>query len=235
MFDSKLGHLGAGLRNGMLASGLALLVSCAVGERRGDVVHDRVVAKAGSYDLVDVRQAVPDIKIDLRYATEQNVTGHALYPRHMPCLLRSRTVERLKQAQASLRVQGYSLVIWDAWRPPEAQEKLHDHGGSTGMFLDPKNGWSRHCGGVSLDATLADAEGRELKMPTYFDENLEQASSARVDPDPAVRERLRILHTAMRRSGLIPLGGEWWHFDDQDHLHDPVPVVWAREVGVQID
>ncbi len=235
MFGSKLSLLGAGLRIGMLASGLAMLVSCAVSERRSTVLHERVVAKAGSYDLVDVRQAVPGMKVDLRYGTAQNVTGHALYPRHMPCLLRSMTVERLKLAQASLRAQGCSLVIWDAWRPPEAQEKLYAHGGSTGMFLDPKNGWSRHCGGVSLDATLADAAGRELRMPTYFDENLEQAYSARVDPDPAVRKRLRILHTAMRKAGLIPLDGEWWHFDDQDHLHDPVPVVWGREVGVQID
>jgi D-alanyl-D-alanine dipeptidase len=235
MFGSKSSLPGAGLRNGMLALGLAVLVSCAVGERRSAVLHGKVVEKAGSYDLVDVRQAVPDMKVDLRYATAQNVTGRPLYPRHMPCLLRSMTVERLKQAQASLRAQGYGLVIWDAWRPPEAQEKLFAHGGGTGMFLDPKNGWSRHCGGVSLDATLADVAGRELKMPTYFDENLEQASSARLDPDPAVRERLRILHTAMRRAGLIPLEGEWWHFDDQDHLHDPVPVVWGREVGVQID
>ncbi|MBV6498957.1 MAG: D-alanyl-D-alanine dipeptidase [Prosthecobacter sp.] len=219
----------------MLASGMALLASCAVTERRSAIQHGKMVEKASQYDLVDVRQAVPDIGVDLRYATAQNVTGHPLYPRHMPCLLRSMTVERLKQAQASLRAQGYGLRIWDAWRPPEAQEKLHAHGGSTGLFLDPRTGWSRHCGGVSLDATLVDAAGRELKMPTYFDENLEQAASARVDPDPAVRERLRILHAAMRRAGLIPLEGEWWHFDDQDHLHDPVPVVWGREVGVQID
>ncbi len=235
MFGSNLSLLGARLRNGMLASGLTLLVSCAVTERRSAMLHGRVVEKAVQYDLVDVRQAVPDIGIDLRYATAQNVTGQPLYPRHMPCLLRSMTVERLKQAQASLRIQGYGLRIWDAWRPPEAQERLYAHGGGTGMFLDPRTGWSRHCGGVSLDATLVDAAGRELKMPTYFDENLEQASSARVDPDPVVRGRLSILHAAMRRAGLIPLEGEWWHFDDQDHLHDPVPVVWGREVGVQID
>ena len=216
---------------------ITLLGSCTPGrfEHRSAIVPSQAIAKARNYGLIDVRQAIPDIIVDLRYATRQNVTGRPLYPWNMPCLLRPPTVERLKIAQATLRAQGYGLRIWDAWRPPEVQEKLYQHGGGTGMFLDPKAGWSRHCGGVSLDATLVDADGRELRMPTYFDENLEHASSHQTPSDPEVRQNLQILHSAMRAAGLKPLPTEWWHFDDIDFRENPVLVIWGRDVGVNVE
>lgn len=192
------------------------------------------VTKARQYGLINVRAAIPDISVDLRYGTRHNVAGRPVYPRSMPCLLFASTVERLKQAQAALRQQGYGLRIWDAWRPPEAQQVLCSHGGRTGMFLDPDSGWSRHCGGVSVDATLVDQEGREQRLPTYFDEDLGKASSSDRPDDPVVRRNLEILHQAMRDAGLIPLPGEWWHFDDEDFLRNPVPVITAANLGITI-
>lgn len=213
-----------------------VLISCSTAglERRSAIVPSRAIAKARQYGLHDVRSSIPDIAVDLRYSTRQNVAGRAIYPANMPCLLRHSTVERLKVAQAALRLQGYGLRIWDAWRPPEAQQVLYSHGGRTGMFLDPGTGWSRHCGGVSLDATLVDAEGREQQMPTYFDEDLEKASSLERPADPLVRRNLDILHKAMREAGLRPLPKEWWHFDDEDFLYDPVPVITAANLGIVI-
>ncbi len=211
---------------------LLLLAGCA--GKQGAFHPRRTVALAEKFGLVDVRKVVPDIVVDLRYTTGQNVTGQPLYPRRMPCLLLRSTAERLKLAQAKLRAQGYGLKIWDAWRPVEAQEKLHDHGGKTGMFLNPKVGWSRHCGGVSLDATLVDTEGREQPMPTYFDENLAHAASNQTPPDPVVRRNLAMLHQAMREAGLMPLPAEWWHFDDIDFLYDPVPVIHGCVIGVKV-
>jgi D-alanyl-D-alanine dipeptidase len=211
---------------------LLLLAGCA--GQQGAFHPGRTVKLAEKLGLVDVRKAVPGIVVDLRYTTGQNVTGQPLYPRRMPCLLLRSTSERLKLAQAALKAQGYGLKIWDAWRPAEAQGKLHAHGGKTGMFLNPQVGWSRHCGGVSLDATLVDAEGREQPMPTYFDENLAHAASSQTPADPVVRRNLAVLHRAMREAGLMPLPAEWWHFDDIDFLYDPVPVIHGSVIGVPI-
>lgn len=212
-----------------------LLAGCAAGpmEQRSAIVLSTALAAAREYGLADVRAQVPDVSIDLRYTTRQNVTGRPLYPRNMPCLLRPNTAARLKEAQSILRAQGYGLRIWDAWRPPEVQELLYAHGGGTGMFLDPRTGWSRHCGGISVDATLVDAQGRELRMPTYFDENLAHAASDQVPSDPEVRQNLSILHRAMRQAGLIPLPTEWWHFDDVDFIKQPVLVIWGRDLGMR--
>ena len=99
-------------------------------------------------------------------------------------------------------------------------------------IIDPSGGWSRHCAGISVDATLVDAEGREQAMPTYFDENLAAAASDTRHPDPAVRRNLRLLHDAMEEAGLKPLPGEWWHFDDLEFLYTSIPVIWARDLGI---
>lgn len=210
----------------------ALLTGCLAPRRDGRAVPSNVRRRAWREGLVEVRDVVPNVSIDLRYTTAENVTGRPLYPANMPCLLRRSTAERLAVAQARLRAQGYGLRIWDGWRPPEAHQRLHDHGSRTGLFIDPSGGWSRHCAGISVDATLVDAEGREQAMPTYFDENLAAAASDTRHPDPAVRRNLRLLHDAMEEAGLKPLPGEWWHFDDLEFLYTSIPVIWARDLGI---
>ncbi|HRK15196.1 MAG TPA: M15 family metallopeptidase [Prosthecobacter sp.] len=214
------------------AAALALLCACSSGPpgRKSGTVISRAEARG----LVDVTRAVPGVRVDLRYATAANVTGRPLYTRDMPCLLRRSTAVKLAAAQARLQEEGLGLKIWDAWRPPEAHQRLHEHGARTGMFIDPVRGWSRHCGGVSVDATLVDARGRELPMPTHFDENLEHAASDTRHPDPAVRANLALLHKAMRGAGFAPLPGEWWHFDDLEFLHTPIPVIRGGDIGLPL-
>lgn len=185
--------------------------------------------------LVDIKRTIPSLSVDLRYKTAQNVTGRPLYPPDMPCLLRASTAKKLKKAQRLLRAQGYGLRVWDAWRPPEAHAKLYGKGAGTGMFLDPVNGWSRHCGGVSVDVTLVDRKGNEQRMPTYFDEDLHKASSSQQPTDPEVRRNLALLNEAMSKAGFKALPGEWWHFDDLEFLYRPIPVIRARDVGVVIE
>lgn len=207
------------------------LAACAAGPPRPAT---GMLARAEARGLVAVVKAAPGVRVDLRYQTGANVTGRPLYPKDMPCLLRRSTAEKLAHAQRLLEARGYGLKIWDAWRPPEVHQKLHEHGARSGMFLDPAKGWSRHCGGVSVDATLVNAQGREMEMPTYFDENLEHAASDTRHPDAAVRANLAMLHGAMREAGFAPLPGEWWHFDDLEFLYTPVPVIRAEALGLAL-
>ncbi|OYW73360.1 MAG: hypothetical protein B7Z37_21825 [Verrucomicrobia bacterium 12-59-8] len=215
---------------------LALVIissSCTHQEQRSSaLVPSRSVELAQKRSLVDVRTMIPDIEIDLRYGTADNVTGHPIYPSHMPCLLRHETAEKLKQAQAILRTQGYGLRIWDAYRPPEAQETLHKAGGSTGMFLSPNAGWSRHCGGIAVDLTLVDAQGREQRMPTGFDQDMAHASPNYRGGDPLVNQNLQVLKAAMKQAGFIQLESEWWHFDDADYVHNPQPIIYGWQIAL---
>jgi D-alanyl-D-alanine dipeptidase len=192
----------------------------------------RTLELARERGLVDVRKAIPGITIDLRYATADNVTGQPIYPSHMPCLLRTETAEKLKRAQAILHAQGYGLRIWDAYRPPEAQETLHKAGGSTGMFLSPNAGWSRHCGGIAVDLTLVDAQGNQQRMPTGFDQDFAHAGINYRGSDPVVAQNLRILQAAMKQAGFIQLESEWWHFDDAEYLNNPQPIVYGWRIAL---
>ncbi len=190
---------------------------------------------AKNFGLIEVRRVIPDAVIDLRYVTPDNVAKRPLYPARMPCLLRFETAEKLKIAQSLLRAQGYGLRIWDAYRPPEAQETLHCQAGSTGMFLSPEaTGWSRHCGGIAVDLTLVDAHGNVQRMPTGFDQDLANASRHYRGNDPVVKQNLQILQAAMQQAGFIQLESEWWHFDDKDYLHDPQQIVYARQLAIPL-
>ncbi len=217
----------------LILLGFAALSSCTRPQHgTGTLVPGRTLDLAKQRGLVDVRRVIPGIGIDLRYATADNVTGHAIYPAHMPCLLRTETAAKLKQAQAILHAQGYGLRIWDAYRPPEVQETLHQHASSTGMFLSPNTGWSRHCGGIAVDLTLVDAHGQEQRMPTGFDQDLAHASIHYTGGDAVVKQNLQVLQAAMKQAGFIQLEAEWWHFDDAEYLTDPQPVIYGWRIAL---
>jgi D-alanyl-D-alanine dipeptidase len=220
---------------------LITLSSCAGGagdstkpeEHRSALVPHEALARTEARSLVDVRALIPDIVCDLRYATGDNITGQPLYPKDMPCLLLASTAAKLRYAQESLKLQGYGLKIWDAWRPPEVQQALFEHGGYTGMFTDPSIMWSRHCSGTAVDVTLVDASGRELKMPTKFDEGGPKCHYVAIVKDEEVRKRRHALQMAMLAAGFSILDSEWWHFDDTDYNAGGVPPpIFAGQVGI---
>jgi D-alanyl-D-alanine dipeptidase len=164
-------------------------------------------------DLVDVRAVDPSIQVELRYATPDNITGHALYPPDTPALVRPTTAARLERAQRYLQARHYGLKIWDAYRPVAAQLALwrHTHNGS--FVADPVAGHgSLHTWGVAVDATLVDAKGNEVTMPTKFDEFTPAAKLHYRGIDPSVKFHLKLLQRAMREGGFYGMRTEWWHF-----------------------
>ena len=171
-------------------------------------------AAAPRFDnLVDVQSVDSTILVDLRYATPDNITGHALYPPGTPALVRPTTAKRLARAQAYLRARGFGLKIWDAYRPLSAQLELwmKSHNGS--YVADPQNGnGSLHSWGVAVDATLVDSFGHDVAMPTKFDEFNSAAKLHYHGDDSLVRQHLQVLQRAMKEGGFYGMRTEWWHF-----------------------
>ncbi|HEY2574133.1 MAG TPA: M15 family metallopeptidase [Verrucomicrobiaceae bacterium] len=195
--------------------------------------------KASAHGLVDVHAYLPDVVCDLRYGTGENVTGQALYPPGMPCLLLAATAEKLAHAQGILRAQGFGLKIWDAWRPPEVQRALYRIGQKTGkaqLYVNPEEAWSYHCSGTAVDVTLVDSQGRELSLPTYFDESGPQAYSMTAVSDPRILRNVQVLQAAMAQSGFEMIDLEWWHFDDAAFKSEAAqsPAIFAREIGLDL-
>lgn len=170
----------------------------------------------GELVLVNIKSVDPTIVIDLRYATENNITHHALYPRDMPALIRPSVAQRLAVAQGILRRYQFGLKIWDAYRPPDAQMKLWQLAQKEDYVANPNGMGSTHSWGVSVDATLVDATGQEVSMPTGFDEFTPAAMLRYGGKDPMVRAHLTLLQRAMAFAGFYGLRVEWWHFTAQD-------------------
>ncbi|NDD54289.1 hypothetical protein EBZ39_10510, partial [bacterium] len=76
-------------------------------------------------DMVDVASEIPTIILDLKYATDDNFTGKAVYAQAR-CFLRRAVVEKLKKVQAALQKQGLGLKIWDGYRPYSVQQIFWD-------------------------------------------------------------------------------------------------------------
>ncbi|MEA3187667.1 MAG: zinc D-Ala-D-Ala dipeptidase [Chthoniobacter sp.] len=161
--------------------------------------------------LVDLHAVDPTIVIDLRYATPHNVTGRPLYPPGTPCLVRAGVAQRLRAAQYVLRRQGLGLKVWDAYRPLAAQRRLFDAVKMSEFVADPASGGALHSWGVAVDATLVDAHGRDVPMPTDFDDFSKTASMHYAGGDRRVWKNLATLQHAMS-PGFYGMHGEWWHF-----------------------
>jgi zinc D-Ala-D-Ala dipeptidase len=163
-------------------------------------------------EFVDIKSVDKTIVIDLRYASANNVAHRPLYPPGTPALVRASVAKRLAIAQVYLRKKGYRLKIWDAYRSQSTQEQLWRIMQNRSYVADPKEGRGMHVRGAAVDATLVDAEGREVPMPTDFDSFTEAALLEYKGRDPIVRANLKLLQKAMAHGGFYGLRTEWWHF-----------------------
>jgi D-alanyl-D-alanine dipeptidase len=94
-----------------------------------------------------------------------------------------------------------------------AQMELWQHSHDGTFVADPLDGnGSLHTWGVAVDATLVDAAGRDIAMPTGFDEFTPAAKLHYDGDNPIVKFHLKILVQAMKRAGFYGMRSEWWHF-----------------------
>lgn len=162
-------------------------------------------------ELVDVKKYIPNIQIDLKYATTDNFTQQIVYGFNY-CLLRKETVIKLKKVQNELEKMGLGLKIWDGFRPFYAQEKFWEFMPDERYVSNPKKG-GRHTRGTALDLTLITKDKKELLMPSLFDDFSEKAHR---DYKNASEEEIinrTILEKVMEKHGFIGYSTEWWHFD----------------------
>ena len=191
-------------------------------------------------DFVKVRDYIPDIVVDLKYATSSNFTGQVVYD-FTEVYLRYSTVLKLMDVQAELREQGYKLKIWDAFRPLKAQEKLWNAKPDPNYVSNPWNGTNSHSRGYTVDVTLVNAEGKEVEMPTGFDDFTTFADRDYSDCTDTAAKNATLLQEIMEKHGFKGLQTEWWHFTEENEyeiekIFDPGTVsIWRAECNEYIN
>jgi CubicO group peptidase (beta-lactamase class C family)/D-alanyl-D-alanine dipeptidase len=168
-------------------------------------------------DLVSVRSVDPSVKLDVRYATKQNLLGFPLYSRSAAYLQRP-AAEALARADQKLHAQGFGIVVFDAYRPWFVTKMFWDGTPATAHIFvaDPSEG-SRHNRGAAADISLVDlATGRELPMTGAFDEFSPRSYPLYDGGTSEQRWRRDVLRAALESEKFSVYPYEWWHFDYAD-------------------
>jgi D-alanyl-D-alanine dipeptidase len=167
---------------------------------------------------------IPELKIDLRYASTDNFTGINLYGEFKRAYLHELAFTKLEKAQGLLKKKypDFNLLILDALRPRSVQRVLFSFVEGTsaeGYVANPDRG-SVHNYGFAVDLTVVDGAGNELDMGTAFDDFTDLAQP-RYEEKFLAEHKLseqqlthrKILREVMVGSGYRTIPNEWWHFN----------------------
>lgn len=174
-------------------------------------------------DLVELVALDPTIHLDIRYATANNFTGRPVYKQARAFLQRP-AAEALVRANARLHAQGYGVVVFDGYRPWRVTKHFWDitPADKKDFVADPRKG-SRHNRGCAVDLSLYDlASGREVEMPSGYDEMTERSHPDYSGGPAEARARRDLLRAAMEAEGFTVYEVEWWHYDYKDWKLYPI-------------
>ncbi len=166
------------------------------------------------HNLIDISTLNPHILLDIKYATDDNFVGKAVYGR-AKAYLREEVARKLDKVQQYLEKQGLGLKVWDAYRPVEVQRALWAIVPDERYVAHPDKG-SNHNRGAAVDVTLVNEAGNELAMPTGFDDFTERAHYSYHDLDAEQIKNRAFLCAIMTAHGFQPIETEWWHFNDEN-------------------
>jgi D-alanyl-D-alanine dipeptidase len=203
-----------------------IIVSAAVGLALAYGLPSAGAGAFGRPDLVDAASLVPGLRVELKYATEDNFLGRNVYGDLKSCYLHTEAAHMLAKAQGLLAKErpGFHLHVYDCARPRRVQLEMWARVKGTAKEPYVANPFGKtgsiHNYGGAVDLTLDDARGKPLDMGTPFDYfgdlahvDQEQILVARhrLTKDQVVNRQL--LRHVMTGAGFLPLREEWWHFN----------------------
>ena len=173
-----------------------------------------------SNPLVEITAKKHKVIIDMVYASPNNLIGRPIYETAR-CLLHREAEPHLRKASDIAALAGLRLKVFDAYRPPKAQEIFWKHLPDPRYVADIVQG-SNHSRGVAVDLTLVDKAGEDLDMGTSFDAMVELSHHFHPKlPPQAQRNRLWLLGI-MTQAGFKRIDSEWWHYELPDALEYPL-------------
>ena len=181
--------------------------------------------------FVSLSQLCPTIVIGANYATSDNFTGGVVsgYQR-VESVFSKVGAEKLCAIQAEANSLGYSLKIFDAYRPVKAVQHFQDWARIPTEDATIKERYyptltkaqlfeqgyiaqrSSHSRGSAVDLTLVDARGNELDMGTIFDFFHETSHTMNSTITEEQKRNRAILKSLMTKHGFKNFAQEWWHY-----------------------
>ena len=183
-------------------------------------------------DLVELVKLSKSIKLDIRYATDNNFVGRQVYPEARAFLQRP-AAEAVVRVHKKLKKQGLGLVIFDGYRPwaitklfweVTSEEKRK-------YVANPEIG-SKHNRGCAVDLSIFDLKsGKVVEMPSGYDEMTERSHINYTGGSDDARRLRDMLRAAMEAEGFAVYEPEWWHYDYKDWKEYPILNTSFAEIG----
>jgi D-alanyl-D-alanine dipeptidase len=195
-------------------------------ELRAEALRATPPAEAGPFrrpDLVELVRLDPTIRLDIRYASDDNFLSTPMYSQARAFLQRP-AAEALVRANQKLRTEGYGVVIHDAYRPWYITKMFWEATPEDKRIFvaDPATG-SKHNRGCAVDMNIYDLKtGREVSMPSVYDEMTPRAFADYPGGTAEERQHRATLRNAMESAGFTVYPNEWWHYDYKDWKEYPI-------------
>ncbi len=194
----------------VIAFSFLILTSCTQGPPKEE-------GEFNESDLVELITLDPTFKLDIRYATDNNLVGRPVYTEARAFLQRP-AAEALAEINSELKPLGFGLMIFDGYRPWSVTKTFWDITPDEDKIFvaDPKQG-SRHNRGCAIDLSLYDlVTGEEIEMTGVYDEMTERSYPDYEGGTSDQREMRDLLRSKMEAHGFTVYEFEWWHFDYDD-------------------
>lgn len=173
--------------------------------------------------FVRLAETAPDVAQDMRYAGPNNFTGQPVPGYRAPqCWLRAETARALAAAQADAKAHGFSLVVYDCYRPKRAVAAFVEWSRNADQSAKPDYyprldksqlfplgyiaAQSTHSTGLAVDLGVL---GWNFGTPFDFFDGRSWTKS-KVPSD--ARAHRAALVALMRRHGFENYPREWWHY-----------------------
>ena len=193
-------------------------------------------------DFIDIKEYIPNIIIDLKYASNDNFTGRIVNGYESPiCLLTAEAASSLRNIQTILNKSGYSLKIYDAYRPQRSVNHFINWSKNPSDTINKsyyypnllksnlfKLGYiaskSSHSRGSTVDITLVDINsGKEVDMGSPYDFFGLESSHDYKDISITQKNNRKLLLDVMTNNGFSYYPKEWWHYT---FIDEPFPTTY---------
>jgi len=166
--------------------------------------------------MVDIKKVIPNISLNLYYATVNNFMHKKLYPSIKTTYVRLTAAKALLQVQKELNQQHLGIKIFDSYRPYSVTEKMWEPIKDERYVANPKTG-SGHNRGIAVDVTIIDLiTQKELPMGTGFDNFSDTAHQSFTALPQKILLNRNLLKNLMEKYGFKNLETEWWHYSLPD-------------------
>ena len=193
----------------------------------------RVYASTNPADWQYINLSDYDVIVSMQLSTEETTIKEPFYNRNL-CMIQYDLLPKLIEAIELLAKDGYTLVIYDAYRPTSVQQRWFDVVRQHKWVADPSRGMGGvHDRGTAIDISIVDRSGKPVEMPTPMHTFTEAASRLSTTMTDTARQNMNYLKEVMVSCGFDIINSEWWHFQDvntvyylpTDHPIDEIPLV----------